>query len=545
MTVIARERTAVVARKRKVIFWGAAIVVAASVLLALPLGAPAHDTPADVTVQAFLKPEGQTLRLLLRVPLTAMQDINFPTRGPGYLLIDEADTELREGADIWLAEPMQLFEDGTELPYPEIAAIKVSIPSDPSFREYDTALEHVFSPRVSSVDPRLSGACPDEDDPEYDAACIVIDLIWQQAMLDVLFEFPIQSEDSRFSIRPGMERLASRVQTVLRFMPPNGVVRAFQFVGDPGIVSLDPRWHQAALRFVQSGFLHILDGIDHLLFLLCLVIPFRRFNALIPIVTAFTVAHSITLIASAYGFAPNTLWFPPLVETVIAASILYMALENVIGANVRRRWIVTFGFGLVHGFGFSFALRESLQFAGSHLLTSLLAFNVGVELGQLLVLLLCIPALEILFRYVLNERMGTLILSIAVAHTGWHWMSERAVLFSQYRIQWPALSVGLFVDILGWLVLALIVGGLGWLAFGMLWNPAAQELDQEASPAEGGVSEATPSAEAGPVSEATPATEDPATGDPGATSGTGDPKATPGPANPEAGDPGATLRTEE
>jgi len=432
--------------------------VAVSLFVALPLGAPAHETPADVTVQAFVKPEGQTLRLLLRVPLTAMQDIIFPTRGPGYLEIDEADSELEEGAMVWIIRPLQLFEDGTQLPPPEIAAIKVSIPSDQSFREYDTALEHVFGPKLSND----------------------IDLIWQQALLDVLLEYPIQSEDSDFSIRPGLERLASRVQVVLRFLPPSGVVRAFQFVGDPGLVPLDPRWHQAAFRFVKSGFLHILDGIDHLLFLLCLVIPFRKFNALLPIVTAFTVAHSITLIASAYGFAPGGLWFPPLVEMVIAASILYMALENVVGAKIRRRWIITFAFGLVHGFGFSFALRESLQFAGGHLLTSLLSFNVGVELGQLLVLALCVPALEVLFRFVLAERVGMIILSIIVAHISWHWMAERALIFSQYQIPWPALSLGLFVNLLGWLVLALIVGGLAWLGFGKLWNPAARPDGGEA-----------------------------------------------------------------
>ncbi len=449
------------AHKRKVFLSTAATIVAASLLLVLPLGAPAHETPADVTVQAFLKPEGQTLRLLLRVPLTAMQDIVFPTRGPGYLEIEDADVELVEAAMLWIATPLQLFEEGTRLPMPEIAAIKVSIPSDQSFREYDTALEHVFGPKLSND----------------------IDLIWQQAMLDVLFEYPIQSEDSEFSIRPGLERLASRVQTVLRFMPPSGVLRAFQFVGDPGLVPLDPRWHQAAFRFVKSGFLHILDGIDHLLFLLCLVIPFRKLKALVPIITAFTVAHSFTLIASAYGFAPGGLWFPPLVETLIAASILYMALENVVGANVRRRWIITFAFGLVHGFGFSFALRESLQFAGSHLLTSLLSFNVGVELGQLLVLMLCIPVLEFLFRYVVAERVGIIILSVFVAHTGWHWLAERALIFSQYRIPWPALSLGLFVNLLGWLLLALIVGGLGWLGFGMLWNPSVRDAVDEASAA--------------------------------------------------------------
>src|SRR5207249_7169249 len=226
------------------------------------------------------------------------------------------------------------------------------------------------------------------------------ELVWQQAMLDVLLEYPIASERSSFAIDPAFARLGLRTATVLRFLPPGRAERAFAFTGDPGLVRLDPRWHQAAFRFVQLGFFHILEGTDHLLFLFCLIIPFRRFRALVAIVTSFTVAHSITLIASAFNLGPEALWFPPLIETLIAVSILYMALENIVGSNVGRRWMITFGFGLVHGFGFSFALRQTLQFAGSYLLTSLLSFNLGVELGQLLVLLLLIPALNFLFRRV-------------------------------------------------------------------------------------------------------------------------------------------------
>src|SRR5262249_580748 len=153
-----------------------------------------------------------------------------------------------------------------------------------------------------------------------------------------------------------------------------------------------------------------------LLFLFCLVIPFRRIRSLIAVVTSFTVAHSITLIASAYNLAPDALWFPPLIETLIATSIVYMALENIVSPPLKGRWLIPFGFGLVHGFGFSFALRQTLQFAGSYLLTSLLSFNVGVELGQLLVLVVLIPALGLLFRHVVAERMGTIILSAIVAH---------------------------------------------------------------------------------------------------------------------------------
>ena len=162
------------------------------------------------------------------------------------------------------------------------------------------------------------------------------------------------------------------------------------------------------------------------------MIPFRRLRPLVIIVTSFTVAHSISLIASAFGFVPDALWFPPLIETLIAVTIVYMALENIVYAamgtlagDVSRRWIIAFAFGLVHGFGFSFALRESLQFAGDHLLTALFGFNLGVEIGQIAVLLVLIPALDLLFKYVLPERLGIIILSALIAHTAWHWMIER------------------------------------------------------------------------------------------------------------------------
>src|SRR5205823_8900044 len=199
---------------------------------------------------------------------------------------------------------------------------------------------------------------------------------------------------------------------------------------------------------------------DHLLFLLCLVIPLRRFGSLIPVVTSFTVAHSITLIASAFNLGPDALWFPPLIETLIAISILYMALENIVGSSIERRWIITFAFGLVHGFGFSFALRETLQFAGSHLLTSLLSFNVGVELGQLLVLILLIPALQLLFRYAVAERMGVIILSAIVAHTSWHWMLDRGHVLAQFRFEWPALTAASLASAARWLMAFLLLGGV-------------------------------------------------------------------------------------
>ena len=419
-------------------------------LLCLAASRPlyAHDIPSDATVQMFFKPAGNHLNILVRVPLKTMRDVDFPERGQGYLDFDRVDPALREGAMLWISDFIDVYENDARLPKPRVVETRLSLESDPSFASYDQALAHVTGPKLTNQTA----------------------IFWDQLMLDVLFEYPIQSDQSRFSIHPDLDRLAARVVIALRFLPPNGAVRAFEFLGDPGLVRLDPRWFQAAGEFVKLGFFHILDGTDHLLFLFCLVIPFRRLRALIPVVTSFTIAHSITLIASAYNLAPDALWFPPLIETLIATSIVYMALENIVGgATVQRRWAITFGFGLVHGFGFSFALRQTMQFAGSHLLTSLLSFNVGVELGQLLVLALMIPALDLLFRYVVAERMGTIILSAIVAHTAWHWMTDRYQAFRQYQFQWPALEAAPLAKDLRLLMLIVVAAGIVWIVFGLLW----------------------------------------------------------------------------
>jgi hypothetical protein len=413
------------------------------VLLAgFSIPAAAHDIPNDVTVQVFFKPEGHVLRVLVRAPMRAMRDTVFPERAGGFMDLVKSEAILGDPAKVWISDSLDVYEGDTLLPKPTLASARVSLESDKSFASYEAALAHVTGPQL---DPSTT-------------------VVWTQTMLDVLFEYPIGSDQSEFSIRPTFERLGVREVTVLRFLPPGGSVRAFEFSNDPGLVRLDPHWFQAARLFVVMGFEHILDGTDHLLFLFCLVIPFRRFRSLVPIVTAFTVAHSITLIASAYNLAPDALWFPPLIETLIAASIVYMALENIVGGNMgHRRWMIAFGFGLVHGFGFSFALRETMQFAGSHLLASLLSFNVGVELGQLLVLLLMISALELLFRYVVEERMGTIILSALVAHTGWHWMTDRWEKFRQFRIALPVFDAEWFADALRWTMVAAILAGLVWL----------------------------------------------------------------------------------
>jgi hypothetical protein len=407
-------------------------------------GAAAHDIPADVRINAFFRPAGDRLEWLIRMPLASLLDADFPLRGPGYLDVARADDAIRAGIKVWLTDNVEVYENGAVLPKPRVVAAMVTLPSDKSFASFEEARAHVLGAPLSND----------------------LDLYWSQQMLDVLLEYPIQSDRSDFSVEMHVERLGMAVTTALRFMPPGGAVRAFEFRGDPGLVYLDPRWHQAVLRFVVEGFWHILDGTDHLLFLACLVIPFRRLRPLIIIVTSFTVAHSITLLASAFGFAPDALWFPPLIEMLIAVTIVFMALENIVGGDPGKRWIYAFAFGLIHGFGFSFALREQLQFAGDHLVTSLLGFNLGVEIGQLTVLLALVPALDLLFKYVVAERIGVIILSALVAHTGWHWMLDRGEQLSKYSF--PKLDAAFFASLMRGMMAALILAGTVWLVSGLV-----------------------------------------------------------------------------
>src|SRR5262249_34207967 len=166
-------------------------------------------------------------------------------------------------------------------------------------------------------------------------------------------------------------------------------------------------------------------------------------------------------------------------------TIVYMALENIVqaaqgktGGDVARRWIIAFAFGIVHGFGFSFALRESLQFAGDHLLTALFGFNLGVEIGQLAVLVVLGPALALLFRLV-PERIGIIVLSALVTHTAWHWMLDRGAELAKFPP--PTLDAAFFASLMRGLMAVLILAAGVWLLNGWIGRLLSKPDDQTIS----------------------------------------------------------------
>ncbi|HZF38985.1 MAG TPA: HupE/UreJ family protein [Blastocatellia bacterium] len=177
--------------------------------------------------------------------------------------------------------------------------------------------------------------------------------------------------------------------------------------------------------FLPLGVEHILLGFDHLAFLFALLIAGGTVREAAKIITSFTVAHSITLALATL----EVIVVPAsVVEPMIAASIIYVGLENILRREIERRWLLTFAFGLIHGFGFASALRDLGVGAGVKAVAPLLSFNLGVEIGQVAVAALVLPLI-----WKLRQRPRFVVryvpaCSILVALAGGYWLIERTIL---------------------------------------------------------------------------------------------------------------------
>ncbi|MCZ6874104.1 MAG: HupE/UreJ family protein [bacterium] len=180
-------------------------------------------------------------------------------------------------------------------------------------------------------------------------------------------------------------------------------------------------------QFLRLGVAHIVTGYDHLLFLFGLLVVGSSFWSAWRIITSFTVAHSITLALATFDMVQLP---PSVVEPLIAVSIIYVGLENLFRRDLHRRWLLTFGFGLVHGLGFASVLRDLGIGAGgsSGDVVPLLAFNFGVELGQISIALLVLPLMWQAQRLPQFLPRFAISCSIFVMLAGTYWLFERTIM---------------------------------------------------------------------------------------------------------------------
>ena len=267
---------------------------------------------------------------------------------------------------------------------------------------------------------------PDIGDPLY-VGDAVVDIVLRYRAGAPVYEYAVSS-----TLDPGLPGQDDTANLILDYGPGGTqIFRARGLLAEPVVISRSAL--SAVLTFIKEGVRHILEGLDHVLFVLCLVLGATRLRQLVSRITGFTIGHSVTLTVGFFGFVPSGAWFVPAVETGIALSIIYAAVIAVQprskhSAGELTLFSVTCAIGLLHGLGFSFVLHKILQVTSPDIWQSLLAFNVGVEIGQLLIIATVWP----LFRLTdyLSARvwhMGRWAVASSCAVIALYWTAERTL----------------------------------------------------------------------------------------------------------------------
>ena len=260
--------------------------------------------------------------------------------------------------------------------------------------------------------------------------------------VDVLLRYSSQSAVYSYALssnlNPGLPDQDETANLVLDYSPGGvQVFRARGLLHEPVVVTRSV--FDAVMTFIKEGVKHILEGLDHVLFVICLVLGAMHLRPLLWRVTGFTLGHSITLSIGFFGFVPTSAWFVPAVETGIALSIIYVAVVAVVPdlkqsfkpdfQQKENEWsvvAVTGLIGLLHGLGFSFVLQNILQVTSPNIWQSLLAFNLGVEIGQVLIVIVAWLAFYLIsFLGVRITKINRYLVASICASTGLYWVVER------------------------------------------------------------------------------------------------------------------------
>lgn len=236
-------------------------------------------------------------------------------------------------------------------------------------------------------------------------------------------------------LNPGLPDQDKTANLVLDYQPGSvQVFRARGLLDEPVVVTHS--MYDSMVTFLSEGIKHILEGLDHVLFVICLVLGAMHLRPLLWRVTGFTIGHSITLSLGFFGFVPAGAWFVPAVETGIALSIIYVAVVAVLPdfypsfKSEKSEWTVvgiTTLIGLLHGLGFSFVLHNILQVTSPNIWQSLLSFNLGVEIGQLVIVLVTLSVFYLIgmFGQRATQVSRYLVAGICMA-ISLKWVIERA-----------------------------------------------------------------------------------------------------------------------
>jgi HupE/UreJ protein len=259
-----------------------------------------------------------------------------------------------------------------------------------SIKIYKNGSQPNFATLVEAIKSFQSELLFDDFEQEVYVGDTTVDVLLHYSSQSAIYKYALSS-----NLNPGLPDQEETANLVLDYSPSGvQVFRARGLLNEPVVVTRSVM--DAVATFIKEGVKHILEGLDHVLFVICLVLGAMHLRPLFWRVTGFTIGHSITLSLGFFGFVPTAAWFVPAIETGIALSIIYVAIVAVLPDFKRAEqrqgseWSVvgiTGLIGLLHGLGFSFVLQNILQVTSPNIWQSLLAFNLGVEIGQVLIVI--------------------------------------------------------------------------------------------------------------------------------------------------------------
>ena len=437
--------------------WCAAIVHAAT-----------RPVPDAVNIKVFARLESGSLVLLVRVPLAAVKDVQFPTRGDaGYLDLEALASMLPGAAEHWIAAGFDVFDRGEPVSRPEVDHPRIATIADQSFDSYQSAIDHLGAPPVAATEN------------------LFLDQVW----FDMRLRYRLASGQPVIALEPNVAGWGVRVSTDLKIVDAGGRVRSLAFEGNPGRSYLAPRWTDAGRQFLDRGTRFVRSTAPLLLFLFCLVLPFRRWRPATPPVAAFVSTLVVGLVASTLGLSVDTVWFPPLLAALEVVAIILVACANIVDqVTPHRRTVFACCAGLIFGPSTALALEPALQFGGVHPLVSLLAFCAGAAATLVAAAAITIPVMSYLFsraRTERVERIERIIVSALAADTAWGWLTERWSELAKIPVG-VVFETGDAAMVLRALAVLVLLGGALW--FLNEWLKSSRLGDPGAVPPPGGKS---------------------------------------------------------
>ena len=384
---------------------------------------------ANIRLYHVVHEDGQ-IRLLARMPLAyliadklgSIQEDGLPAPAPysTNLLIDDILNHKLDAATL-REDPKglgQFFADGTIIKISD----KELKPVVGRVVAYPLNKQKPFS-TLNEAESSLSSDVYNSDYKEAFIGDTIIDIELVYSTNKKIKKYTIQS-----LLNPGLPKQEETANLIIdhRNKKPN-IYRITGLLDKS--VNITNSAIKAFSTFVVNGFIHILEGYDHILFILCLIVGAQNLKSLFWRITGFTIGHSITISFGFFNIILNYLWFIPFIETTIAISIVYAAFLALWGKEHKNIILITGLIGLLHGFGFSFILSEILSIDSMNLWQSLLGFNVGVEFGQLLIAVIVWPCLWYFGKkfplYQSHLRWTILLPCILI---GSLWVGERAII---------------------------------------------------------------------------------------------------------------------